>query len=156
LFDQNGDGIIDRRELREGFNALNIGLKLNEIDDLMTIVSTRPDGKISYDDFIAKMDANIRHRHEYVKTNVDEALFKKINDCLVYSGESLFEAMKYADMNDSDTIVREDLARVFKRLGLSTIEPNLPTIMKIGGVTDKQERIDIYDFSKRFNAELTK
>ena len=59
-------------------------------------------------------------------------------------------------MNDSDTIVREDLARVFKRLGLSTIEPNLPTIMKIGGVTDKQERIDIYDFSKRFNAELTK
>jgi Ca2+-binding EF-hand superfamily protein len=122
----------------------------------MTIVSSKSNGKISYDDFIAMMDANIRHRHEYVKTNVDEALFKKINDCLVYSGESLFDALKYADINDSDTIAREDLARVFKRLGLSTIEPNLPTIMKIGGITEKQERIDIHDFSKRFSAELTK
>ena len=72
MFDQNEDGIIDRRELREGLNALKIGLKLNEIDDLMTIVSTKPVGKISYDDFIAKIDENIRQRHEYVKTNVDE------------------------------------------------------------------------------------
>ena len=59
-------------------------------------------------------------------------------------------------MNDSDTIVREDLARVFKWLGLSMIEPNLPTIIKIGGITHKQERIGIYAFSNRFNAWLSK
>ena len=89
LFDKNGDGLISRRELREGFNALKLGLKFKEIDDLMSIISSRPDGLISYDDFIMKMDANIRHRHANIAENVDDALFKKVNDCLKYSGESL-------------------------------------------------------------------
>ena len=66
-----------------------MGLKFKEIDDLMSIISSRPDGLISYDDFIMKMDANIRHRHANIAENVDDALFKKVNDCLKYSGESL-------------------------------------------------------------------
>ena len=55
--------MISQRELREGFNSLKIGLKYDEINDLMQIMSTQANGKISYDDFIATMDANIRHRH---------------------------------------------------------------------------------------------
>lgn len=57
--------------------------------------------------------------------------------------------MKTYDFDDSDTIKREDLVRVFKRLGLSTIEPHLPTIFKVGGVGMKDERIDIVIFSAK-------
>jgi hypothetical protein len=111
------------------------------------MMSTRKDGLISYDDFIHKMDANIRHRHHMINNSVEEALFKKVNDCLQYSGETLFSALQSADYDESGSILKEDLSRVFKRIGLSTIEPNLPRIMEIGGVTLSQEKIDIKSFS---------
>lgn len=62
LFDQNGDGLINRRELREALNTLKLGLKYSEIDDIISMMTSRPDGLISYDDFIQRMDTNIRHR----------------------------------------------------------------------------------------------
>lgn len=68
----------------------------------MSIVSTSKDGKISYDDFIAKMDANLTHRHHNVQDSINEQLFKKVHDCLVYSGESLYDALKTADLDDTD------------------------------------------------------
>jgi len=113
----------------------------------MSIMSTRKDGLISYDDFIHKMDANIRHRQSMINNSVEEALFKKVSDCLHYSGESLYSALQSADYDESGSILKDDLSRVFKRIGLSTIEPNLPRIMEIGGVTPNQEKIDIISFS---------
>jgi Ca2+-binding EF-hand superfamily protein len=54
--------VISKEELRQGFATLEIGIKYDEINDLMRLITTTKDGKISYDDFITKMDANIRHR----------------------------------------------------------------------------------------------
>jgi Ca2+-binding EF-hand superfamily protein len=59
-----------------------------------------------------------------------------------------------ADYDETGSILREDLTRVFKRIGLSTIEPNLPMIMEIGGVTPNQEKIDIDSFSNKFMKAL--
>lgn len=44
MFDVNGDGLINRSEFRTGFNSLEIGLNHDEIDDLMRMMSSRPDG----------------------------------------------------------------------------------------------------------------
>jgi hypothetical protein len=118
------------------------------------MMTNRPDGLISYDDFIQRMDTNIRHRQSMISTNVEEALFKKIHDCLIYSGESLKDALASADYDESGSILKDDLTRVFKRLGLSTIEPNLPRIMEIGGISPNQERIDILSFSNKFMKAL--
>jgi len=74
-------------------------------------MSTQPDGKISYDDFIAAMDANIRHRHSKLSVSVDDALFRKLDECLKYSGESLYDSLKTADLDDSDRILKDDLKR---------------------------------------------
>lgn len=131
-----------------------MGLKYSEIDDIIGMMSTRKDGLISYDDFIHKMDANIRHRHDQIQNNIEEALYKKVSDCLTYSGESLRDALASADYDETGSILREDLTRVFKRIGLSTIEPNLPMIMEIGGVTPNQEKIDIDSFSNKFMKAL--
>jgi len=59
LFDVNGDGMISRKEFRNGIATLEIGIKYDEINDLMKLMSNDSD-KISYDDFITKMDVNIK------------------------------------------------------------------------------------------------
>jgi Ca2+-binding EF-hand superfamily protein len=101
------------------------------------------------------MDASIRHRKNEVQQNVEEALFKKLRDCLEYSGESLSEALATADYEDTGSILKEDLSRVFKRLGLSTIDHNLTRILEIGGVSEKQERVDYRNFASKFMRALT-
>ena len=82
MFDCNGDGFINRHEFRHGLNSLELGLDYDEIDELMRSISSQADGTISYDDFIMKMDANIRHRRALLTDDVNEALFLKLNDCL--------------------------------------------------------------------------
>jgi hypothetical protein len=62
LFDADGDGSISAREFRQGMAALNLHLRYDEIDDLMHICDTGGDGAISYDEFISKMDVNIKQR----------------------------------------------------------------------------------------------
>lgn len=118
------------------------------------MLSSRKDGLISYDDFIVKMDASIRHRQKAVEHNVEEALFKKVNDCLTYSGETLYDVLAATDYDEVGSILKEDLARVFKRIGLSTVEQNMPRILQIGGVTENQERVDINIFAKKFMRAL--
>lgn len=104
LFDTNGDGVITKEELRSGFAALEIGIKYDEINDLMRIITTTQEGKISYDDFITKMDANIRHRRSSLAHLVEDQVFKKIADCIMHSGESLFDAMKVYDITNEGQI----------------------------------------------------
>lgn len=59
MFDVNGDGMISRKEFRDGIAALEIGIKYDEINDLIKLISDDSD-KISYDAFITKIDINIR------------------------------------------------------------------------------------------------
>ncbi len=63
---------MSKQELRYGFATLEIGIKYDEIDDLMRLISSSTDGQISYDDFIAKLDANIRHRRGSIAHLVEE------------------------------------------------------------------------------------
>lgn len=51
--------MISRKEFRDGIAALEIGIKYDEINDLMKLISDDGD-KISYDAFITKIDMSIR------------------------------------------------------------------------------------------------
>ena len=96
-------------------------------------MSARPDGSISYDDFILQMDSNFRHRKNLLTDDVNEALFLKLARCLEYSGESLYDSLRRSDFDGTGAVHRTDLIRVLKRIGLSNVEPHLPVLLSTGG-----------------------
>ena len=65
LFDRDGDGVITKKEFRNGWLTLGLDLTFEEIDDLMNLVDEDKSGAISYDEFISKMDLHIAK-----KTNI--------------------------------------------------------------------------------------
>lgn len=62
LFDKDGDGLITRREFREGWLTLNLGLTYEEIDDLMNLVDHNSDGSITFDEFLSRMDIHLNKK----------------------------------------------------------------------------------------------
>lgn len=62
LFDKDGDGVISKREFRQGWLTLGLDLTYDEIDDLMKLVDDDGNGQISYDEFISKMDLHIQRK----------------------------------------------------------------------------------------------
>lgn len=62
LFDRDGDGVISKREFRQGWLTLGLELTFEEIDDLMKLVDSDGSGNISYDEFISKMDIHLQRK----------------------------------------------------------------------------------------------
>lgn len=62
LFDADGDGAISAKEFRQGMAALNLHLRYDEIDDLMRLCDQGGDGVVQYDEFISRMDLDIKQR----------------------------------------------------------------------------------------------
>ena len=156
MFDRNGDGVISPQEFRLGLASLDIGLHYDEIDELMRSMSARPDGSISYDDFILQMDANFRHRKTLLTDDVSEALFLKLARCLEYSGESLYDSLRRSDFDGTGTVHLTDLIRVLKRIGVSNVEPHLGVLLSTGGARQDCERVDIETFASRLTAEVAR
>ena len=57
-------------------------MRFDEIDDIMQLCDTGKDGEISYDEFISKMDLNIKNRQENVMVKVEDAFFIKLHEAL--------------------------------------------------------------------------
>ncbi|KAK2156110.1 hypothetical protein LSH36_221g01014 [Paralvinella palmiformis] len=51
-FDQNGDGFIDKKELKEVFGQMGTIMSDDDIDRLMTLCDKDHDGLINYEEFL--------------------------------------------------------------------------------------------------------
>ena len=156
LFDADGDGEISAKEFRQGMAALNLHLRYDEIDDLMHLCDRSGDGSVSYDEFISKMDSNIKRRTGQVMEKVEEAFFDKLGVSMEYNRESIFEIMKDYDFDQDGTIDIKDLPKVIKKLGIMNPEPHIGTILKAGGCGKSDKRIDYTDFSVNLEQEVQK
>jgi Ca2+-binding EF-hand superfamily protein len=122
LFDADGDGAISAREFRQGMSALNLHLRFDEIDDLMHLCDKGGNGQISYDEFISKMDVNLKKRHNKVMEKVEQAFFERLGEAIEYSRETLYEMMQTYDFEQDGTIDVQDLCKVIKKLGIMNAE----------------------------------
>jgi Ca2+-binding EF-hand superfamily protein len=123
LFDADGDGAISAKEFRQGMAALNLHLRFDEIDDLMQICDDTGDGTISYDEFISKMDLNIKTRSGQVMVKVEEVFFERLGQAMEYSQDALTDIMQEYDFERDGTIDAKDLPKVIKKLGIMNPEP---------------------------------
>ena len=156
LFDADGDGAISAKEFRQGMAALNLHLRYDEIDDLMRLCDQGGDGVVQYDEFISKMDLDIKHRADTVMAKVEDAFFERLGQAMEYSRETLYDIMQAYDLDGEGTIDVKDLPKVIKKLGIMNPDPHMHHVLKAGcgNVTDK--RIDFATFSMNLEAEVTK
>jgi Ca2+-binding EF-hand superfamily protein len=75
---------------------------------------------------------------------------------MTHSGETLYESMKIYDYEGNTTIETNMMKRVFNRLGLTSIEAHLPSLLQAGGVKPSDEKIDIFEFASNFEKELNR
>ncbi|KAK2159988.1 hypothetical protein LSH36_142g04012 [Paralvinella palmiformis] len=54
-FDQNGDGFIDKKELKEVFGQMGTIMSDDDIDRLMTLCDKDHDGLINYEEFLDRV-----------------------------------------------------------------------------------------------------
>jgi calmodulin len=57
-FDANGDGVIDRSEMRRGLDALNMNLTSREIEDIIDHFDQDRSGRIEYSEFVRQFEWN--------------------------------------------------------------------------------------------------
>lgn len=69
-FDADGNGYISQVEFRNAMRKLNIGLSSREIDKLMEKIDTNADGKIDWQEFMAK----------FKTTSLDDRLKERAKD----------------------------------------------------------------------------
>ena len=156
MFDRNGDGSISRREFREGWLTLNLGLTYDEIDELMTIVDTDRDGAISYDEFISKMDIHIQKKSKFAAEQAKEVIFHKIRSLIELNTDSLYEIFSNYDYSHSGSILIQDLVRGFKRLGILHPEPHVKLLLEAGGARETDEKIDYVVYSQNLQGHIEK
>ena len=127
--------------------ALNLHLRYDEIDDLMQLCKKNEDSTISYDEFISKMDIDIKNRHNKVMEKVEEAFFEKLGQAMEYSRETLYDIMQ--DYEDEDhSIDVKDLPKVIKKLGIMHPGPHIHHLLRAGKCGLNDQRIDCLDFSR--------
>ena len=131
-------------------------MRFDEIDDIMQLCDTGKDGEISYDEFISKMDLNIKNRQENVMVKVEDAFFVKLHEALQYSDESIYESMQSYDLENDGTIDSKELIKVIRKLGIMNPEPHFNILMKAGKARPTDKRISYTEFSSNLLAEINK
>ena len=109
LFDKDGDGSIDRKEITTVFKELNLKLSEGEIDRIMSHFDEDGDRRISFDEFII--------------------VVSQIND----TGESegwMFEVFETIDQDCDGLLGREELMRAADAYGLGFEERELKVLLE--------------------------
>jgi len=132
LFDSNGTGSIDAKELKAAFRALGFNVKSVEIRRMMQDLKKGETGKFTLDDFISVVTPKMASRdtkEEILKIfdlfdddNSGNITFRKLKRVASELGENLSddeltEMIEEADRNNDGAIDREEFFRVMKKRG---------------------------------------
>jgi centrin-1 len=133
LFDTDGSGSIDAKELKVAMRALGFEPKKEEVKKMISDVDTDGSGTIGFDDFMALMTAKMAERdprEEILKAfrlfDEDETgkiTFKNLKRVAKELGESisdeeLQEMIDEADRDGDGEVSEEEFFRIMKKSGL--------------------------------------
>lgn len=104
LFDTEGTGIIDAKELKVAIRALGFEPKKEEIKKMIAEVDKEGTGKLSYQDFLQLMTVKMAEKD---------------------TNEEILKAFRLFDDDDTGTISFKNLKRVAKELGENLTDEEL-------------------------------
>jgi len=65
LLDENKDGVLTMKEIKDGFEKLELDLSPKEIQEILTLVDKNTDGAVSKEEFISAFQESLQIRNEY-------------------------------------------------------------------------------------------
>lgn len=83
-YDEDGNGTLTSKELRNALRKLNLGLTSKDIDQIMQKIDVNGDGIISYDEFFAELGANLKY---------DRLMMRRANNKLAELKETMQKYM---------------------------------------------------------------
>lgn len=83
-YDEDGNGTLTSKELRNALRKLNLGLTSKDIDQIMLKIDVNGDGIISYDEFFAELGANLKY---------DRLMMRRANNKLAELKETMQKFM---------------------------------------------------------------
>ena len=133
LFDTDGSGSIDAKELKVAMRALGFEPKKEEVKKMISDVDTDGSGTIGFDDFMALMTAKMAERdprEEIMKAfrlfdddETGKITFKNLKRVAkelgeTISDEELQEMIDEADRDGDGEVNEEEFFRIMKKSGL--------------------------------------
>ncbi len=133
LFDTDGSGAIDAKELKVAMRALGFDPKKDEVKKMIADVDTDGFGTIGFDDFMALMTAKMAERdprEEILKAfrlfdddETDKITFKNLKRVAKELGEQISDAelqemIDEADRDGDGEVDEEEFFRIMKKSGL--------------------------------------
>lgn len=133
LFDTEGTGKIDTKELKVAMRALGFEPKKEEIKKMIADIDPEGSGKLSYDDFLCLMSAKMAEKdskEEILKAfrlfdddETGKISFKNLKRVAKELGENLtdeelHEMIEEADQDGDGEINQEEFLRIMKKTSL--------------------------------------
>ncbi|KAG7668491.1 hypothetical protein KSW81_005258 [Nannochloris sp. 'desiccata'] len=133
LFDTDGSGTIDAKELKVAMRALGFEPKKEEVKKMISDVDTDGSGTIGFDDFMAMMTAKMAERdprEEVLKAfrlfdddETGKITFKNLKRVAKELGENisdeeLQEMIDEADRDGDGEVSEEEFFKIMKKSGL--------------------------------------
>mmetsp|Transcript_43812 Transcript_43812/g.42302 ORF Transcript_43812/g.42302 Transcript_43812/m.42302 type:complete len:96 (+) Transcript_43812:724-1011(+) len=94
----------------------------------MKLADSDNSGSIQYDEFLSIMDVQLKRKKNQAEEQAKEIIFHKLKGLLDNNKDSLVEIMYHYDFDESGTIQKDDLIRVFRKIGILHPEVHMQTL----------------------------
>ncbi|XP_033728846.1 calmodulin-like [Pecten maximus] len=74
VFDRDGDGFLDRDDIRKAMSGLGVSLTEPEVTEMMEVADTDKDGRLNYKEFVAMLTSGDQYKADNILLSLKPSL----------------------------------------------------------------------------------